>query len=93
MFYFRKISLSSTFFNRLLISGQYPKAWKYADVTPVYKKGDKQIPNNYRPISLLSVVGKTMERSVHKQSIELSQDTSWGPPGLDPRAITLSDLY
>ena len=56
----------STFFNRLLISGQYPKAWKYADVTPVYKKGDKQIPNNYRPISLLSVVGKTMERSVHK---------------------------
>ena len=56
----------SNFFNRLFISGQYPQAWKYANVTPVYKKGDKQLPNNYRPISVLSVIGKTMERSVHK---------------------------
>ena len=56
----------SKFFNRLIISGQYPQAWKYANVTPVYKKGDKQLPNNYQPISLLSVIGKTMERSVHK---------------------------
>ena len=53
-------------FNRLFISGQYPQAWKYANVTLVYKKGDKQLPNNYRPISLLSVIGKTIERSVHK---------------------------
>ena len=56
----------SNFFNRLITSGQYPQAWKYANVTPVYKKGDKQLPNNYRPISLLSVIVKTMERSVHK---------------------------
>ena len=55
----------SKFFNRLIISGQYPQAWKYANVKPVYEKGDKQLPNNYRPISLLSVIGKTMERSVH----------------------------
>ena len=28
----------SKFFNRLIISGQYPQAWKYANVTPVYKR-------------------------------------------------------
>ena len=56
----------SKFFNRLINSGQFPQAWKKAHVTPVYKKGDKQICNNYRPISLLSILGKTMERSVHK---------------------------
>ena len=32
----------------------------------LYKKKDKQLPNNYCPISLLSSIGKTMERSVHK---------------------------
>ena len=32
-----------------------------------YKKDARNLPNNYRPISLLSVLGKTMERAVHKQ--------------------------
>ena len=56
----------SKFFNRLIISGQFPQSWKKANVTPVYKKGEKQVCNNYRPISLLSVLGKIMEKSVHK---------------------------
>ncbi|MCG8048301.1 MAG: reverse transcriptase family protein [Candidatus Thiodiazotropha endolucinida] len=56
----------SQFFSRLIHSGRFPQAWKLANVTPVFKKGDKQLPNNYRPISLLSGLGKTMERLVHK---------------------------
>ena len=56
----------SKFFNRLIISGQFPQSWKKANVTPVYKKGEKQLCNNYRPISLLSALGKVMERYVHK---------------------------
>ena len=35
--------------------------WKLANVTPLFKKGDKSNPGDYRPISLTSVVCKLME--------------------------------
>ena len=41
-----------------------PSQWKDADVVPVFKKGDRSSPSNYRPISLLCIVGKVMERIV-----------------------------
>ena len=59
----------SKFFNRLIISGQFPKSWKKANITPVFKKGEKQLFNNYRPISLPSVLGKIMERFNPEQSV------------------------
>ena len=37
-----------------------PSDWLTANIVPVYKKGDKSIPANYRPISLTSVCRKTM---------------------------------
>ena len=37
-----------------------------ANVTPVHKKNEKTLPGNYRPVSLLSTIGKSMERCVHK---------------------------
>ncbi len=42
-----------------------PSAWKAAKVTPVYKAGDREDTNNYRPISVLTVVSKIVERYVH----------------------------
>ena len=39
----------------------WPSLWKEARVTPVHKKKQRSEPNNYRPISLLSVVSKTFE--------------------------------
>ena len=53
-------------FNRSLLQGYFPPAWKDANLTPIHKKDDKSLPSNYRPISLLSSIGKTMERCVHK---------------------------
>ena len=48
-------------FNKSLQTGDVPTAWKEANVTPLFKKGDKTNPLNYRPVSLTSVVGKVFE--------------------------------
>lgn len=42
-----------------------PQDWRDATVTPIHKKGPKNVPTNYRPISLLSVTSKVQERIVH----------------------------
>ena len=52
--------------NRSLSEGKFPENWKRSSVMPLYKKGDKTSPVNYRPISLLSNVGKSMERVMFK---------------------------
>ena len=46
--------------------GHMPAQWKVADVIPCHKKGDKHSSSNYRPISLLSVLSKVMERLINK---------------------------
>ena len=48
-------------FNISLQNGHVPDDWKEAHVAPVFKKGDKQNPNNYRPVSLTCIIGKCME--------------------------------
>lgn len=46
--------------------GTVPQVWKNANVTPVHKNGSKNDVTNYRPISLLTVLSKVLERLVHK---------------------------
>ncbi|KAF2364495.1 Reverse transcriptase domain [Trinorchestia longiramus] len=71
-------------FNRSLETGIVPDDWKRANVTPIFKKGNKQIPNNYRPISLTSVISKTIERLLkvritkHLNDQNLINDTQHG---------------
>ena len=38
--------------------------WKLANVIPIFKKGDKQLIKNYRPISLLPICGKILEKII-----------------------------
>ena len=56
----------SMLFNRSLEKCYFPVTSKDANVSPIYKKDDKSLPSNYRPFSLLSSIGKDMERCVHK---------------------------
>jgi hypothetical protein len=53
-------------FNKSLLQCKYPTSWKIAHVIAIYKKGDKSLPSNNRPISLISCVEKIMERVIYK---------------------------
>ena len=53
-------------FNKSFLDNTYPETWKSAVVMPIYKKGNKNEPMNYRPISLISCIGKVSERIVFK---------------------------
>ena len=48
------------------MGGIFPDIWKLANVIPIFRKGDKSEPSNYRPIALLSCIGKLQERIVFK---------------------------
>ena len=45
--------------------GAIPTVWKYAKVTPLPKGGNSQPVSNYRPISLLPLLSKLIEKIVH----------------------------
>ena len=53
-------------FNLSLSDGQVPLIWKRANISPVHKNDDPTVALNYRPISLLCIVSKAMERCIFK---------------------------
>ena len=48
-------------------SGTFPEILKQAEVIPIFKKGNQQNCNDYRPISLLSNISKIIEKLIHQQ--------------------------
>ncbi|XP_065652908.1 uncharacterized protein LOC136080222 [Hydra vulgaris] len=55
----------SLIFKMSFCSGVIPNEWLTANITPLFKKGDKLDPSNYRPISITSIVCKVTEKIIH----------------------------
>ena len=70
--------------NKSFITGIFPSKFKIARITPIYKKGDKDELSNYRPISILPVLSKVLERLVctrlteHLENNEIITDSQHG---------------
>ena len=62
-------------FNESWKNGTVPALWKKATIIPIHKKGkDKKDPNSYRPISLLSCLGKVLERVINRRLISFLEE-------------------
>ena len=55
----------SDLFNKSLITGTLPTDWKFARVVPIPKSGSSKDSANYRPISILTVISKLLEKHIH----------------------------
>ncbi len=66
----------SIIFQKSFDEASLPQIWKDASVTPIFKKGKKNQPGNYRPVSLTSIVCKVMESIVrdHLMAHMISED-------------------
>ena len=71
-------------FNQAITISFFPDEWKIARVIPLYKTGQRNIPGNYRPISVLPAISKIMERILYDQlysyltTFELLSDAQFG---------------
>jgi len=59
----------SLLFESSMRSGIVPQDWRLANVTPIFKKGSKSKPENYRPVSLTSICCKLMESIIRDQLV------------------------
>ena len=57
----------SVLINQSMVSGKFPATWKKADICPVQKKPDDMSLSNFRPIPVLPILSKLLERVVYDQ--------------------------
>ena len=60
----------ASIFNKSLEEGKVPSDWRKANVTPIFKKGGKGDPGNYRPVSLTSIPCKVMESCLRDEIVD-----------------------
>ena len=81
--------------NTSIVTGTFPTSWKHALVVPILKTGDVDDPNNFRPLSLLPVISKILEKVVTNQLmyfLESSKLLSNTQHGFRPRLSTQTAL-
>ena len=54
-------------FNKMIKHGKIPSVWKISSIVPIPKGFNNTSPSNYRPISLLSVVSKVLEKIIYNR--------------------------
>ena len=84
----------SIIFNDCLNEGKFPHEWKKANAVPVHKKGNKQSPKNYRPISLLPICNKIFERLIYNEMLTFFTENNLISPnhsGFRPGALALTN--
>ena len=54
-------------FNRLISQGLFPSVLKLGKITPIYKKDNEELLENYRPVSTLPIFGKIFEKIIYKR--------------------------
>ena len=57
-------------FQKTLEEGSLPSQWKSANIAPIFKKGERSIPSNYRPISLTCVLCKVLQHVVSSSIVK-----------------------
>ena len=55
--------------NTSILTGRFPDLWKHPYITPIFKSGDADDASNYRPISILPIISKILEKIVANQLI------------------------
>jgi len=60
----------SDIFNISLVTGVFPDDLKTAKISPIFKSDDKLLVSNYRPISVLPIFSKILEKIMHKRLID-----------------------
>jgi hypothetical protein len=61
-------------FNSIFETGEYPEDWAYAIIVPIHKSGDRDNPDNYRGVSLLSILGKAFAYILNKRLTRWSRE-------------------
>jgi len=82
--------------NKSISTGIFPERLKYSIVNPVYKKGDKTNPANYRPISLLTAFSKVLEKVLYNRLIDFLNNNNLLNPqqfGFRKRLSTDDTIY
>ena len=77
-------------------SGQYPQAWKRANVLPVHKKESQQLKKSYGPSSLLPICGKIFEKLIFGVMYEFLNKNNLLTPkqsGFRPWDSTINQLF
>ena len=82
-------------YTECLETGRFPSSWKKANVLPIYKKENRQLKKNYRPISLLPICGKIFEKLMFDAIYEylcVNQLLTLNQSGFRPGDSTVNQL-
>ena len=57
------------FFRQSIVTGEIPKGWSLANICPLFKKGERSLASNYRPVSMTCTHYKLLEHIVNSNTM------------------------